>query len=34
MALALGLPEQARLNKNLIDPRPMLQGKGMLQAYD
>jgi heterodisulfide reductase subunit B len=31
MALALGLPEKAAaLNKNLIDPRPALQGKGVL----
>jgi len=31
MALALGLPEKsAVLNKNLVDPRPILQAKGIL----
>jgi heterodisulfide reductase subunit B len=31
MALALGLPEkQAALDKNLIDPRPLLRSKGLL----
>ena len=31
MALALGLPEKAAaLNKNLVDPRPLLQSKGIL----
>ncbi len=32
MALALGLPEKATvLNKNLVDPRPVLQGRGILE---
>src|SRR3989304_836333 len=32
MALALGLPEKAAaLNKNLVDPRPLLQSKGILE---
>jgi heterodisulfide reductase subunit B2 len=30
LAIALGVPERAALNKNLIDPRPVLQAKGML----
>jgi len=30
MALALGLPGQAALDKNLVDPRPLLQAKGVL----
>lgn len=31
MALALGLPEKAAaLHKNLVDPRPLLQAKGMI----
>ncbi|MBN1146116.1 MAG: 4Fe-4S dicluster domain-containing protein [Anaerolineales bacterium] len=31
MALALGLPEKsAVLNKNMVDPRPLLQSKGIL----
>jgi heterodisulfide reductase subunit B len=31
MALALGLPEKkAALNKNLVDPRPLLRSKGLL----
>jgi len=31
MVLALGLPEQAAwLNKNLVDPRPLLKNKGLL----
>ena len=30
MALALGLPErEAALNKNLVDPRPLLREKGL-----
>jgi heterodisulfide reductase subunit B len=29
LALALGLPEQAALNKNLVDPRPLLNAKGL-----
>jgi len=33
MALALGLPEkEAALNKNLVDPRPLLKSKGLLVA--
>lgn len=33
MALALGLPEKkAALNKNLIDPRPLLKSRGLLAA--
>ena len=32
MALALGLPEKAAaLNKNLVDPRPLLQSRGALE---
>ena len=32
MSLALGLPvKQAMLNKNLVDPRPVLEEKGLLQ---
>jgi heterodisulfide reductase subunit B len=31
MAIALGLPEKAAaLNKNLVDPRPLLRSKGFL----
>jgi heterodisulfide reductase subunit B len=31
MALALGLPEKAAaLNKNLVDPRPLMQEKGFI----
>jgi heterodisulfide reductase subunit B len=31
MALALDLPEKAAaLNKNLVDPRPVLESKGVL----
>jgi len=31
MALALGLsPREAALNKNLVDPRPLLKEKGIL----
>ncbi|MBI5563442.1 MAG: 4Fe-4S dicluster domain-containing protein [Chloroflexi bacterium] len=33
MALALGLPDKAALHKNLIDPRPVLQNKGVVQVY-
>lgn len=34
MALALGLPEKAcALDKNLVDPRPLLRDKGMLTLY-
>jgi len=33
MAIALGLPEKAAaLHKNLVDPRPLLQAKGMMVA--
>jgi len=34
LAIALGAPERAALNKNLIDPRPVLQDKGVLDVYD
>jgi heterodisulfide reductase subunit B len=34
MAIALGVPDRAALNKNLIDPRPVLQDKGVLDVYD
>jgi heterodisulfide reductase subunit B len=30
MALALGVPEKAALDKNLVDPRPVLRSKGVL----
>jgi heterodisulfide reductase subunit B len=34
MALAFGLPEQAAaLDKNLVDPRPLLREKGLLGLY-
>ena len=34
MALALGLPEKAAaLDKNLVDPRPVLRDKGVLDFY-
>lgn len=33
MALALGLPDKAALNKNLIDPRPVLNEKGLTPVY-
>ncbi len=33
MALALGLPGQAALEKNLVDPRPLLREKGLLELY-
>jgi heterodisulfide reductase subunit B len=33
MALALGLPEkEAQLNKNIVDPRPLLKAKGMIAS--
>ena len=33
MALAFGLPEKsASLNKNLVDPRPLLRSRGILEA--
>ena len=35
MALALGLPEKAAaLDKNLVDPRPLLRSKGMLESQE
>lgn len=35
MALALGLPDQAAaLDKNLVNPRPLLQSKGMLESKE
>ncbi len=35
MALALGLPNQAAaLDKNLVNPRPLLQSKGMLESKE
>ncbi|HEY4721998.1 MAG TPA: heterodisulfide reductase subunit B, partial [Anaerolineae bacterium] len=33
MAIALGMSDRAALNKNLIDPRPVLQDKGLVQVY-
>jgi heterodisulfide reductase subunit B len=33
MALALGLPDKAALDKNLVDPRPLLKKKGLLELY-
>ncbi len=33
MAVALGVPDQAALEKNLIDPRPVLRDKGVLDVY-
>jgi len=33
MALALGLPHKAALDKNLVDPRPLLKRKGLLELY-
>ncbi len=30
MALALGIPEKAILNKNLVDPQPLLREKGII----
>ncbi len=33
LAVALGVPAQAALHKNLIDPRPMLRDKRVLEAY-
>lgn len=33
MALALGRPEKAALDKNLVDPRPLLKRKGLLELY-
>ncbi len=34
MAIALGVPERAALNKNLIDPQSILRDKGVLGVYD
>ena len=31
MALALGVPDKAALDKNLVDPRPVLRSKGVLE---
>ena len=31
MALALGLPDEAALHKNLVDPRPLMREKGFLE---
>ena len=33
MALALGLPDEAALHKNLIDPRPLMREKGFLPVH-
>jgi heterodisulfide reductase subunit B len=33
MALALGLLDKAALDKNLVDPRPLLKKKGLLELY-
>ena len=33
LAVALGVPDQAALHKNLIDPRPMLHDKGVPGVY-
>jgi heterodisulfide reductase subunit B len=33
MALALGLPEEAALHKNLVDPRPLMRQKGFLPLH-
>ena len=32
MALALGVPDKAALNKNLVDPRPLLEAKGLSRS--
>jgi heterodisulfide reductase subunit B len=34
MSIALGVPDRAALDKNLVDPRPVLQEKGVLDVYD
>jgi heterodisulfide reductase subunit B len=34
LAIALGVPDRAALNKNLIDPQPVLRDKGVLDVYD
>src|SRR5512143_454318 len=34
LAVALGVPDQAALNKDLIDPQPVLRDKGVLDVYD
>lgn len=33
MALALGLPDEAALHKNLVDPRPLMRRKGFLPLH-
>ena len=33
MALALGLPDEAALHKNLVDPRPLMREKGFLPVH-
>ena len=33
MALALGLPDEAALHKNLVDPRPLMKQKGFLPVH-
>ena len=33
MALALGLPEEAALHKNLVDPQPLMRQKGFLPLH-
>jgi heterodisulfide reductase subunit B len=33
MALALGLPDEAALHKNLVDPRPLMRQKGFLPLH-
>jgi len=33
MALALGLPDEAALHKNLVDPRPLMREKGFLPLH-
>jgi heterodisulfide reductase subunit B len=30
IALALGLPDKAAFHKNLVDPRPLLEDRGLL----
>jgi heterodisulfide reductase subunit B len=32
MALAFGTPEEAALQRNLIDPRPLLAERGLLEG--
>jgi heterodisulfide reductase subunit B len=33
MALALGLPDEAALHKNLVDPRPLMREKGFIPLH-